>query len=78
MYAINYQGRQELRHQLDEVTHLRQALKAFRQVDTSLKITLGPDWLDRANMLNVIADINAVLTGHLVPDENGKLISIFK
>ena len=75
MATLNYQERQELRHQLDEVIHLRQALQAFRQVDTSLKITLGPDWLDRANMVNVIADINTVLVGHLVPDANGKLVS---
>jgi len=78
MATLNAQERQELRHQLDEVLHLQQALKAFRQVDTSLTITLGPDWLDSANMVNVIADINTVLVGHLVPDANGKLISIFK
>ena len=78
MATLNHQERQELRNQLAAVTHLRQALKAFQQVNTSLNITLGPDWLDRANMINVIADINAVLVGHLVPDANGKLVSIFK
>jgi len=75
---MNHRERKNLRHQLTGITHLRQTLKAFGQVDTSLKITLGPDWLDRANMVNVIADINAVLLGHLVPDATGKLVSIFK
>jgi len=75
---MNHRERKNLRHQLTGITHLRQALKAFRQVDTSLRITLGEDWLERANLVNVIADINAVLLGHLVPDLDGRLISIFK
>jgi len=78
MTTINHQERRELQHQLAEVTHLRLALKAFRQVDSSLNITLGPDWLDSAHMTNVIADINTVLVGHLVPDATGKLVSIFR
>lgn len=78
MSTMNHRERQELRDQLAEVTNLRHALRAFAKVDTSLKITLGPYWLDRANMVNVIADINAVLLQHLVPNADGKLISIFK
>lgn len=78
MNTLNHRERHELHSQLLNTTHLRQALQAFRLVDTSLKITLGPDWLDRANMVTVLADINTVLLGHQVPDANGKLVSIFK
>ena len=76
--AMDFRARQELVGQLEDVTNLKAALWAFRLVDASLQITIGPDWLDKANTCDLIADIGSVLAGHLVPNENGKLISTLK
>lgn len=70
---MNFQERQQLADQLGQVTALRDALKAFRLIDISLQITIGSNWLEEAHMCDVVADINGVLAGFLVPDDTGRL-----
>jgi len=77
-YHIHYQTRQDMKKQLENVDNLKLALWAFRQIDTSLTITLGPDWLTKANKGNIIADIGNIMAGFLIPDANGKLISTLR
>ena len=54
---------------------MKEALQAFKLLDTSLTLTQGPNWLDRANVGNIIPDISDILMGLLIPDDNGKLVS---